>query len=111
MFRYCAAIYAHPLIRDWYQKRITGGRTATPHSWPSYVGIWMSDSYYCGGTLLDELVVLTAAHCFKDADGVLQPADMFSVMIGICFVLLYFRPCILARMFRHLKLQGFRFKK
>ena len=44
--------------------RIVGGRPADPQEWP-----WMAallrdgDDNYCGGTLITDKHILTAAHC------------------------------------------------
>ena len=46
------------------RKRIIGGMEAIPHSWPSIAllnGIRNGRRYRCGGTLIDESTILTAA--------------------------------------------------
>jgi len=49
--------------------RIIGGGDATPNTYPWMVSIQSkSDSeHFCGGSLIDESYVLTAAHCIEDA--------------------------------------------
>jgi len=47
--------------------RIVGGTEATPHSWPWMAALVVDDSWFCGGTLISDEWVLTAAHCAKDA--------------------------------------------
>ncbi|XP_028519391.1 ovochymase-2 [Exaiptasia diaphana] len=51
-------------------KRIIGGQESKPHHWPWMVDIRVPDKnsskHKCGGALIDEEWVLTAAHCFLD---------------------------------------------
>merc|ERR1712025_210311 len=46
--------------------KIVGGQEATPHQFPWQVGLFF-DGYFCGGSIISEKYILTAAHC---ADGV-----------------------------------------
>ena len=43
--------------------RIVGGVEAVPHSWPHQVGLFIDEFYFCGGSLISDQWVLTAAHC------------------------------------------------
>jgi len=49
-------------------ERIVGGVEATPHEFPWQVGLFF-DGYFCGGSIISEKYILTAAHC---ADGVFK---------------------------------------
>lgn len=43
--------------------RVVGGEEAIPNSWPWQVGLYYYDTFFCGGTLVSERTVITAAHC------------------------------------------------
>jgi len=47
--------------------RIVGGIEATPNSWPHQVALFIDDMYFCGGSLISNEWVLTAAHCMDGA--------------------------------------------
>ncbi|XP_013378635.1 SCO-spondin [Lingula anatina] len=44
---------------------IVGGTEATPHSWPWQVRMYIPPGYMCGGVLITDEWVLTAAHCIQ----------------------------------------------
>ncbi|KAF7242815.1 Ovochymase-1, partial [Varanus komodoensis] len=48
--------------------RIVGGRTAVPGGQPWQVSIKLGHSHFCGGSLIRDDVVVTAAHCVVDLD-------------------------------------------
>lgn len=61
--------------------KIVGGQEAKPHSWPWIVRLEFAatdeyaqkhglDSWTCGGTIIDEKTILTAAHCIEDSANV-----------------------------------------
>jgi len=58
-----------------YKGKIVGGEEATPHTWPWQVALFIDNAWFCGGSIISENYVLTAAHC---ADG----ASYFDVMAG-----------------------------
>merc|ERR1711934_384234 len=58
-----AAEMRGPAIKE---GRIVGGVEATEHAWPWQVALFIDDAWFCGGSIISENYVLTAAHC---ADG------------------------------------------
>merc|ERR1719341_1618024 len=57
------------------ESKIVGGHEAQENQWPWQVALFIDDAWFCGGALISENYVLTAAHC---ADG----ASYFDVMAG-----------------------------
>lgn len=55
------------------QARIVGGAEAAVSSWPWQGMLLDYRNHFCGGTLIDSLWVVTAAHCVR----ALKPSDMF----------------------------------
>ncbi|KAK0183422.1 hypothetical protein PV327_001466 [Microctonus hyperodae] len=45
--------------------RIVGGRASLPKAWPSIVTIYKNGLYKCGGVILNEYWILSAAHCLE----------------------------------------------
>ncbi|XP_076042404.1 brachyurin-like isoform X2 [Oratosquilla oratoria] len=43
--------------------RIVGGTEAVPHSYPWQVALFIDRSFFCGGALISDEWILTAAHC------------------------------------------------
>ncbi len=62
--------------------QIVGGQEAEPGAWPWQALLYIGDEYLCGGTLLHERWVLTAAHCLYAIDGSLVAAGEVVVVLG-----------------------------
>jgi secreted trypsin-like serine protease len=57
--------------------RIVGGEESTPSQWPYAVSLKYNGTHFCGGTLIAQRWVLTAAHCMYDSqDAPLQLANL-----------------------------------
>jgi len=48
-------------------ERIVGGFEAEEHQWPWIVALFIDDQWFCGGSLITDDFVLTAAHCVEDS--------------------------------------------
>jgi len=46
-----------------FNPQIVGGQNAAPHQFPWQVGIFMDNSYFCGGSIISDEWIMTAAHC------------------------------------------------
>ncbi|XP_078053187.1 serine protease nudel [Augochlora pura] len=49
--------------------RVVGGRASHPNAWPFLVAIYKDGHFYCGGVILSEVWILTAAHCLDGYTG------------------------------------------
>lgn len=48
------------------QPKVVGGQPADPREWPWMVALIRHDAdHYCGGVLITDRHVLTAAHCLQ----------------------------------------------
>ena len=61
---------------DTYRPQIVGGSPAIPHEFPFMISLQLDGEHFCGGTLLDQHTVITAAHCFHDHNGLLDNTRM-----------------------------------
>ncbi|KAL6056880.1 hypothetical protein STEG23_003284 [Scotinomys teguina] len=58
--------------------RILGGQEAEAHSYPYMVSVQVNGTHVCGGTLVDEQWVLSAAHCMDE----MAMNDSVQVLLG-----------------------------
>ncbi|XP_062287299.1 granzyme B-like [Scomber scombrus] len=68
MMHACCLVFVFQLlsISAAMESSIVGGRVAKPHSRPYMASLQVHGSHTCGGILIREDFVLTAAHCKKD---------------------------------------------
>ena len=62
--------------------RIVGGAEAAEHAWPWQVGLIVDDAWFCGGSIISENYVLTAAHCAEGGTAFKVIAGAHRVMGG-----------------------------
>lgn len=48
--------------------KIINGEVTVPHQYPFTVALLIDGRYFCSGTLIDDVNVITAAHCVEGAD-------------------------------------------
>lgn len=48
-----------------FDEKIVGGEYSYPGRWPWSVAIYRNGRFHCGGIILDEWWILSAAHCFR----------------------------------------------
>ncbi|KAL3886432.1 hypothetical protein ACJMK2_026424 [Sinanodonta woodiana] len=66
----------HPLVTG--NHRIVGGVLSTPGAYPWQVSVRYGGEHLCGGTLIDQNWIVTAAHCFEGMSG-----DYWTVALGV----------------------------
>ena len=63
--------------------RITNqGETAAPGEFPYQVSISANGQHFCGGALISEKHILTAAHCVIEPVHLGAPVELFKVEVG-----------------------------
>jgi secreted trypsin-like serine protease len=75
------------------EPRIVGGHPATPGEYPWQVALIGSDSddeffygdgyQFCGGAILNEYWVITAAHCITEDNGTVTPISSIDIVVGL----------------------------
>ncbi|XP_065204934.1 proclotting enzyme-like [Planococcus citri] len=68
-------------IKNGYQdqERIVGGHNAEPGEWPWMAAILTSGRLFCGGSLIDDIHILTAAHCVAQ----MNPWDVARLRVNL----------------------------
>ena len=61
---------------EWH--RLVGGYETIPHSWPWTVELIFQKKHHCGGVLISEEFVLTAAHCFARS----KRPENYKILVG-----------------------------
>lgn len=66
---------------------IVNGQDTSPGQWPWHTAVYywekQSTHYKCGGTLINEWFVVTAAHCVTDGSGNILATDVILIRLGI----------------------------
>jgi len=68
-----------PTILSDPSTQIVGGHEATPGSWPWQASLKQLGTHVCGGSLIDDKWILTAAHCIGSGPGV---PSSWTVVLG-----------------------------
>ncbi|KAK2904914.1 hypothetical protein Q8A67_006713 [Cirrhinus molitorella] len=80
MFPYIILLLIGLSLADGMKSSIIGGKEAIPHSRPYMASILRSKYHTCGGMLIRQDYVLTAAHCLNRSD--FTNRDHFEVVLG-----------------------------
>lgn len=70
-----------------FLSRVVGGEDAPPHSWPWQVSLRVPNSegklgHICGGSLISDEWVVTAAHCVLNECDVPYDPALYTVVLG-----------------------------
>jgi len=66
-----------PAVKPDTSSNIVGGKESIPYSWPWQVVMFKGDEPWCGGTVISNQWIMTAAHCIEDRE---KP---FTVKLGV----------------------------
>ena len=65
--------------------RVVNGQDASPHSWPWQISLRVHGRHICGGSLIRDDWIVTAAHCVdRNPD-----PSAYTVVVGKTFVMWY----------------------
>ncbi|KAL7860575.1 hypothetical protein AOLI_G00169240 [Acnodon oligacanthus] len=64
-----------------FNTKIVGGQTANSNAWPWQVSIQYSSDHFCGGSLINNNWILSAAHCFE-SPSTSNPAAL-TILLGM----------------------------
>lgn len=67
-----------PVISD----RIEGGIKSEKGEFPFHAAVYINSLYQCGGSILSEKIIITAAHCLVVGTTV-QEKEVFRIVLGL----------------------------
>ncbi|KXJ21858.1 prostasin [Exaiptasia diaphana] len=63
-------------------KRIVGGEESKQGSWPWQIALFINGTHYCGGSLINDMWVVTAGHCVAWPHDNTDHPEYFTVKLG-----------------------------
>lgn len=60
--------------------RIVGGSNAVPGQWPWQVSVFYKGRHWCGGSIIDNQWIVSAAHCFHEDKNTAN----YKITVGMC---------------------------
>ncbi|XP_005609045.1 transmembrane protease serine 11D [Equus przewalskii] len=70
---------ARPDLITLSEERIIGGSRAEEGDWPWQVSLHLNNVHHCGGILISDMWILTAAHCFRSSSDPRQWTATFGI--------------------------------